>query len=192
MARNAPSQSETPVTRFAMAAATLVVLFSVAGAAAQSAADRGSSDLGTAPVAIDGWRYVKRPNDLYVYLCNHPGCAPSSRVSFISYPPGAISPGQLRSQRGAMGEMLQERLAPCTLVFDGISLPLSRVPGPMHCVATAVDGTKTYDAMGIINGSNLSVSLISSSNDQTVSDANYGQFEAALKAVMNSDLGTRP
>jgi hypothetical protein len=191
MARNVFSRIETAVTRFAMAAATLVVLLSVAGAAAQSAADRGS-DLGAAPVAIDGWRYVKRPSDLHVYLCNHPGCATGSRASFISYPAGAAFPGQLRRQLDAMREMLQERLAPCTLVFDGISLPLSRVPGPMHCVATAVDGTKTYDAMGIINGSNLSVSLISSSNDQTASDANYRQFEAALKAVMNSDLGTRP
>jgi hypothetical protein len=192
MARNVFSRIETAVTRFAMAAATLVVLLSAAGAGAQSAADRGSSDLGATPVAIDGWRYVKGPSDLHVYLCNHPGCATGSRASFISYPAGAAFPGQLRGQRGAMGEMLQERLAPCTLVFDGISLPLSPVPGLMHCVATAVDGTKTYDAMGIINGSNLSVSLISSSNDQTASDANYRQFEAALRAVMNSDLGTRP
>jgi hypothetical protein len=171
-----------------MAAATLVGLLSVAGAAAQSAADRGVSDPGTAPVAIEGWRYVKGPNDLYVYLCNHPGCAPNSRVSFISYPPGPISPGLLRRQRGATEELLKEPSVPCMLVFDGISLSPSTVPGLMHCVATAVDGTKTFDAMGIIDGSNLSVSLISSSRDQTASDGNYRQFEAALKAVMNSGL----
>jgi hypothetical protein len=179
---------ETSVRRFAIAAATLVALVSVAGAAAQSATDRGHPDPGTAPVAIDGWRYVKGPNELDVYFCDHPDCAPSARVSFISYPPGPIAPGLLRRQRGAMAELLQERSVPCTLVFDGISLPPSPVPGLLHCVATAVEGTKTYDSMGIVNGSNLSVSLISSSHDQTASDANYRQFEAALKAVMNSGL----
>jgi len=172
------------VTRFAMAAATLVVLHIVAGAAAQPAADQGSSDLGTAPAAVDGWRYVKGPNHLHVYLCIHPGCGPGSRLNFVSYPPGAILPGQLRRQLDTIGAMFG-RSAPCTLVFDGISLPVSRVPGLMHCVATAVDGTKTYDAMGIIDGSNVSVSLISSSSDQTSSDANYRQFEAALKVAIN-------
>jgi hypothetical protein len=49
------------VTRFAMAAATLVVLHFVAGAAAQSLAHRVSSDLGEAPVAIGGWRHIKGP-----------------------------------------------------------------------------------------------------------------------------------
>jgi hypothetical protein len=187
MVRNVFNRREIAVTRFAMAGATLLVLLSVAGAA-QPVADRGFSDPGTAPVAIDGWRYVRGPSDLHVYLCDHPGCAPSSRVSLISFPPGPIPPGLLRRQRSATAETLQEPSAPCTLVFDRISLPPPPVPGPMHCVATVVDGTKTHDAMGIINGSNLSVSLISSSSDQTASEANYRQFEVALKTVTNSGL----
>jgi hypothetical protein len=175
------------VTRFAMAAATLLVLHFVAGAAAQSSANNVSSDLGEVPVAIDGWRHFNGPNDLHVYLCDHPGCAPGSKVSFLLYPPGAIFPGMLRRQRDTVGEMLQERSAPCTLV-DGISLLLSRAPGPMHCIATAPDGTRTYDATGIIDGLNLSASLISSSRDEAASEANYGQFGAALKTLTNSDV----
>jgi hypothetical protein len=88
-----------------------------------------------------------------------------------------------------VGEILQERLAPCKFVNEP---SFGGAPGPMHCVATAADGTKTYDATGIINGSNLSASLISSSGDEAASEANYRQFEAALKAVTNSDFRAKP
>jgi hypothetical protein len=65
----------------------------------------------------------------------------------------------------------------------------------MHCVATVPDGAKSYDTIDIIsgvNGSDLSASLISSSSDATASEANYEQFEAALKAVVNPDLRAKP
>ena len=177
------------VARFAMAAATLVVLHFVAGAAAQSPAHRVSSDLGEAPVAIGGWRHIKGPNDLSVYLCDHPDCAQGSKASFILYPPGAIFPGQLHRQRDTVGEILQERFAPCKFVDEP---SFGGAQGPMHCVAAATDGTKTYDATGTINGSSLSASLISSSGDEAASEANYRQFEAALKTVVNSDLRAKP
>jgi hypothetical protein len=61
----------------------------------------------------------------------------------------------------------------------------------MRCVATAPDGS-SYDTIGIVNGSHSSASLISSSNDETASEANYRQFEATLRAVVNSDLGAKP
>jgi hypothetical protein len=190
MGRDVSTLRGTAVIRFA--AAAFMVLVSVVGAAAQSAANRASSDLGDAPVAVDGWRYIWGPNDLHVYLCDHPGCAPGSRVSFLLFPssspsPTAVVPGLLRRQRDAVGEMLQERLAPCEVVGG---FPL--VPAPMHCVATASDGTKSYDTTGIIDGSKLSASLISSSSDEAASEGNYGQFEAALTSFTNSNLRAKP
>jgi hypothetical protein len=139
------------------------------------------------PVAVAGWRYIKGPNDLHVYLCDHPGCTPNAKVSFL-YPGLAIAPGQLRRQREMVGELLQERVVPCTFVDRILRLGAAM---RMHCVGTAPDGTKSYDAIDILNGSNFSASLISSSEDAMASEANFGLFEAALKAVMNSDLGIK-
>jgi uncharacterized protein YfaP (DUF2135 family) len=167
------------LTRFALAAATLVVLLSVAGVAAQSL------DLGDAPVAIDGWRSIKGPNDQHIYVCDHPDCAPHSKVSVLLYAGSAITPGQLRRQREAVAELPQERSARCTFAHRAL---VPGAPTPMRCVATAPDGSKSYDTGGIISGPNLSASLMSSSRDETASEANYVQFEAALKAVVNSGL----
>jgi hypothetical protein len=61
----------------------------------------------------------------------------------------------------------------------------------MRCVTTAPDGAKSYDTIGIVNGSHSSASLISSSSDEAASKANYRQFEAALKAVVNFGLGLK-
>jgi hypothetical protein len=141
------------------------------------------------PIELGGWRTIKGPNGLHVYLCDHPGCAPKSKVSFLEYAGSAIAPGQFHRQRDAVGEVLQERSAPCAFV-DGV-LRLG-APKPMRCVATAPDGSKSYDTIGIVSGSHLSASLISSSSDAMASEANFGQFEAAFKAVMNSDPGVRP
>jgi hypothetical protein len=140
------------------------------------------------PIEIDGWRHITGPNDLHVYVCNHPGCAPHAKVSFLLYPGLAIAPGQVRRQREMVAELLQERIVPCTFVDRILRLGAAM---RMHCVATAPDGTKSYDTIDIINGSNFSASLISSSNDEAASKANFRPFEAALKAAMNSDLGIK-
>jgi hypothetical protein len=140
-------------------------------------------------IEVDGWRHITGPNDLHVYLCDHPGCAPESRVSFLLYPGLAIAPGQFHRQRNAVAEVLQQRSAPCALV-DAVLVPGALKP--MRCVATGPDGAKSYDTIGIVNGSNLSASLISSSRDETASETNYRQFEAALKIVVNSELRARP
>ena len=100
----------------------------------------------------------------------------------------AIAPAQFHRQRDAAAEVLQQRSAPCALVGE---LALVDPPKPMRCVATAPDGAKSYDTIGIVNGSNWSASLISSSGDEAASGANYRQFETALKAVVNSDLRAR-
>jgi hypothetical protein len=170
-----------------MAAVALAAALTVAGMGSVSA--QPSSAAGGRPIKLSGWRTVKGPNDLHVYLCDHAGCAPRSNVSFLLYSGSAIAPGQFHRQRDAMAEALQQSSAPCAAV-DGV-LVLG-APKPMHCVAIAPDGSRTYDTIGIVNGSNLLASLISSSSDQTASEANYGQFEAALKAVTNSDLGAKP
>jgi hypothetical protein len=81
--------------------------------------------------------------------------------------------------------VLQQRSVPCALVDGAVVLGALR---PMRCVAAAPDGSKSYDTVGIVEGSNLSASLISSSSDETASEVNYRQFEAVLKAVTNSDL----
>jgi hypothetical protein len=140
------------------------------------------------PIELDGWRTIKGPNDLHVYVCDHPGCAPHSKVSFLLYPGSAIAPGQFHRQRKMVAELLQQPSAPCASV-DGVRVLAA--PTPTRCVATAPNGAKSYDTVGIINGSNLSASLISSSNDETASETNYRQFEAALKAVVNPDLRAR-
>jgi hypothetical protein len=88
-----------------------------------------------------------------------------------------------------VGELLQERPSPCTLVGE---FSLGGAQRPTHCVATAPDGAKSYDTVGIVTGSHSSVSLISSSRDEAVSDANYGRFEPVLRTFINSDLRTNP
>jgi hypothetical protein len=151
-----------------------------------------SASIQAQPIRLNGWRAIDGPNDLHVYVCDRPSCAPNSRVSFLLYPGLAIAPGQLRRQREMVAELLQERSVPC--IFVGRILRLG-APMRMHCVATASDGTKSFDTIDIIsgiNGSNLSASLISSSSDATASEANYERFETALKAVVNSDSRARP
>jgi hypothetical protein len=165
------------IVRILLLAAALTVAES-AGVSAQP-----SVSIQVQLVELDGWRTIKGPNDLHVYLCDRPDCAPNSRVSFLLYPGSAIAPGQLQRQRDTVAEMLQQRSAPCALFNAVLSLS---APRPMRCVATAPDGSKSYDTIGIVDGSNLSASLISSSRDETASETNYRQFEAALKAVVNS------
>jgi hypothetical protein len=168
----------------------ILVLFTaltIAGAGGVSA--QPSASIQAQPIELGGWSTIKGPNDLHVYVCDHPGCAPESKVSFLVYPGSAIAPGQFRLQREMAAELLQERTAPCALVG---ALALGDAPKPMRCVATAPDGAKNYDTVGIVNGSNWSASLISTSRDEAASEASYRQFEAALKAVTNSDLRARP
>ena len=164
----------------------LATALTVAGTGSVSAQPLAS--IQAQPIELGGWRHIKGPNDLHVYLCDHAGCAPGSKVSFLLHLGSAIAPGQFHRQRDAAGEALQERPAPCAFVDGALRIG---APRPMHCVATAPDGSKSYDTIGIVNGSHLSASLISSSRDETASEANYGQFEAALKAVTNSDPGIK-
>jgi hypothetical protein len=166
----------------------LVLAAALTAAGLDRVSAQPSASIQAQPIEVGGWRTIKGQNDLHVYVCDHPDCAPHANVSFLLYPGLAIPPGQLRRQRDMVAELLQERIVPCTFV-DRIRLG---APMRMHCVATAPDGTKSYDTIDIINGSNLSASLISSSDDATASERNFGQFEAALKAVVNSDLGAKP
>ena len=138
-------------------------------------------------IEFDGWRSIKGPNDLHVYVCDRPDCAPKSRVSFLPYQGSAIAPGQFHRQRGLVAELLQEHSTPCAPVYGAIRLA---APMPMPCVATAPDGSKSYETIGTVNGTNWSASLISSSSAEAASEANYRLFEAKLKAVVNS--GPRP
>ena len=62
----------------------------------------------------------------------------------------------------------------------------------MQCVATAPDGARSYDAVGIVNGSQSSASLISSSRDEAASEANYERFDTTLRAFVNSDPRIKP
>jgi hypothetical protein len=139
-------------------------------------------------IEVDGWRHIKGPNDLHVYVCDRPGCGPRAKVSFLLYPGLAIAPGQLHRQRDMVAELLQEPAVPCTYVDRILRLGAAM---RMHCVTTAPDGAKSYDTIDIINGSDFSASLISSSEDATASEANFRPFDAALKAAMNSDLGIK-
>jgi hypothetical protein len=164
------------IVRILLLAAALTVAES-GGVSAQP-----SASIQVQPIEVDGWRF-KGASDLHVYLCDRPGCGPHSKVSFLLYPGSAIAPGQLRRQRELVGELLQERSAPCKFVD---AATLGGAPRPMRCVAMAHDGSKSYDTAGIVNGSHSSASLISSSSDEAASEANYGQFEAALKAIVNS------
>jgi hypothetical protein len=138
---------------------------------------------------LDGWRSIKGPNDLHVYVCGRPGCAPESRVSFLLYQGSAIAPGQFHRQRELVAELLQEHSVPCAPVYGAIRLA---APMPMPCVATAPDGSKSYETIGTVNGTNWSASLISSSSDEAASEANYRLFEAKLKAVMNPGPRAKP
>ena len=178
---------------FATVVATSLLLLSVVGAPAHSASD-GGSDHSDAPVAIGGWRYTKGPNDLHVYVCDQPHCTPGSRVSVVLYPlnPGsrfAMAPGQLRRQEESASEILQEHPKPGT-TRSGVKLDLSTGRG--SDVATAPDGTKKYSTFRVVTGSNLSATIISSSSDELASEANYLQFEAALKTAVNSGLRAKP
>jgi len=165
----------------------LAAALTVAGMGGVSA--QPSTSFQAQPIEVDGWRHIKGPNDLHVYVCGRPGCAPRSKVSFLLYPGLAIAPGQLHRQREMVAELLQESPAPCTFA-DGFAP--GAAPRPMRCVTTAPDGAKSYDTIGIVNGSHSSASLISSSRDATASEVIYGQFEVALKAVVNSYFGAKP
>ncbi len=166
------------IGRLLLLAAALTVVGTMGGVSAQP-----SASIQAQSIAIDGWRAIKVPNDLQVYVCDHPGCAPASMVSFLLYLGSAIAPGQFDRQRDAVAELVQQRSAPCALVDGAFDLA---APKPTRCVATAPDGAKSYDTIGIVDGSNWSASLISSSRNEAASGANYRQFEAALKAVVNS------
>jgi hypothetical protein len=167
---------------FAMAVAASVVSLAAAGVSAQPLADRKPADIGDAPVLIDGWRYVKGPSDLHIYVCDHPDCGPGSRLICHVYSSGsvALAPGQLRRDDKAASVMLQEDHAPGT--FAGLRPDLAT--GRSHDVATAQDGTKKFYTFSMATGSKGHASLISSSSDEKKSEVNSERFEAAFKVVL--------
>ena len=131
-----------------------------------------------APVVVDGWRYVEGPNDLHVYVCDRSDCAPGSRVFYHFDPPNeALVPGILRKQEAAVSEMLGEP----SKAFSPSEIDL--ISGQMRSIATASDGSKVYYASGVVHVSKWDAWLSSASSDQTTSQANLKQFEAALKHV---------
>ena len=178
---------EVPCRDVAEAAAAVALAAALTATGMGSVSAQPSST--ALPIELGGWRAIKEPNDLHVYVCDNPGCAPKSKVSFLLYSGTAIAPGQFHRQREMAAELLQESPAPC--VFAN-GLALGAAPTPMRCVTTVPDGTKRYDTSGIVNGSRWSASLISSSSDEAASEANYRQFAAALGPVVNSGLGAKP
>jgi hypothetical protein len=133
-----------------------------------------------APVSIDGWRYIKGPDDLHVYICDRSDCVRGSRViCYLGSPNSAFAPGLFRQQESWASEMLGEPIK--TLSSLGADFKTGRT----HSVGTASDGSKTYHVSGSIDDSRWQAWLSSSSSDAKTSEANLDTFESALRGAKN-------
>jgi hypothetical protein len=159
----------------------LMVAFSAAGTDFASTEQSQPPPGGGPPVAVGGWRYEKAASDVHVFHCEQASCDPSSaKVSYRFYPPNnPMTLEQFRNEQVGIVKALEQR-SPGTKIMivsvDGD--PGTAVPRTFSArrLSLRPNGSQEYLISGILIGSRSTASLISSSRDEKITDANYAQF----------------
>ena len=143
---------------------------------------------------IEGWRYRPGANDVHFYDCERPDCTPGSKVSYRLYALGGPlkSLEQFRSEQERVARFLEEKGPPGTKVqvlqVEGDNR--TEPPRFMRAVRlqTKGDGSKEFVISGVIMGTKLDASLISSSSNEKAAKSNYAQFSIGVALIVQDAI----
>jgi hypothetical protein len=155
--------------------------FAQSAPAPQSAAPRP-------PVAVSGWRYELRPNDVHMFLCDNSDCGAQTRVSYRLYASGnAMTLEQFREEQTQVVKLLEQRTPGqkiSILAVDGDSGTSVPRMFKAHRLMVKPDGTKEYHVSGWMFGARGAASLISSAVTEKASSDNYAKFAVAVMLLL--------
>ena len=139
------------------------------------------------PVAVSGWRYELRPNDVHMFLCDKSDCGAEARVSYRLASVSAMTLEQFREEQTQVVKLLEQRTPGqkiSILAVDGDSG--TSVPRMFKARRLMVkpDGTKEYQVSGWMFGARGAASLISSAATEKASSDNYAKFALAVMLLL--------
>jgi hypothetical protein len=158
------------------------LMFAAAGDVSAQAAAAGP------PVAISGWRYEKGQSDLHLYHCEQPKCGTNSKVSYRIYAPGnPTTLEQYRTSQRQLATALEQRKPGLKVTLLGVegdkASGLPRLYKARRQM-TAANGQNEFVVSGLMFGSRASASLISSSQEEKSSSANYALFQLSMMTLI--------
>jgi len=142
------------------------------------------------PLAVSGWRYEKGKSDLHLFHCEQPKCGTNSKVSYRIYAPGnAMTLEQYRDSQRQLATALEQRKPGLKVTLLGVegdkASGLPRLYKARRQM-TATNGQTEFVVSGLMFGSRGSASLISSSQEEKASNANYALFQLSMMSLIET------
>jgi hypothetical protein len=140
------------------------------------------------PVSVSGWRYERSGSDAHIFHCEQPSCGFGSKVSYRLYAPGnAMTVEQFRGEQDKIVKALEQRTPGEKITIVGVDGDQgSAVPRRFQArrLKVAPDGVREYQVSGMLFGARANASLISSSRNENIGNANYAQFAAGVMLLL--------